>query len=688
MKLFTKTLTAVCLLMLSWTFPGMAQNEMIDEDGVVADVREKYLADSKSVLIYNGNREIPEGRTIKSDILLLNGDLIIAGTVEGKIVVSNGNIIMRETGSVTRDAVSINGRVETVNSDQIAGNILQVKSSQRSTNKQDIAAKQESNFSADEFTADETSSEATAYTPSVKSNSYQENDPEELNDDEILSTPPTVQRKDGARVYDYKNKRKNKSITPYVEVPPVVEAPNADNMTEADWKRFNREMEKFNRKMEKFNRKMARMNETVEKDLPEYEYNYTPQTDEDDNEDEDRSHSASFVRVDNVPRRNEDRTSPRYYSRNNYWDNHQEKLRNTSFVLFDYNRVDGLYIGGKIDRDHKIYDNKPFQIYGEAGYAFGPKDFHYRLGLDKIWGSEYRFTLGGEVHDLTTTNDNWIVGQMENAMNSMLLKIDNRDYFRTRGFSFQAQQNLSRQFKISVAYKVDDYSSASNNVNWALFRSKKIDFRTNPMIDEGRMNSVVVRAELNTRGWVYNNRKYSKRVGWDIYGEAERSRDEWNSDFDFSRYVLSIARYQPLSRYENLDMRLMLGSVTGTVPAQKMFHLGGISTLRGHDYKAMSGNQMALANVEYRISSGALKNDRIFPIHPFSAILFADAGYAWNNTIYSIRELARGTNLRDIQTDLGVGIGDENDLFRFDIAKSVSEKGSPYKFAFRVNYIF
>ncbi|HNE85293.1 MAG TPA: hypothetical protein PLG25_15585, partial [bacterium] len=60
----------------------------------------------------------------------------------------------------------------------------------------------------------------------------------------------------------------------------------------------------------------------------------------------------------------------------------------------------------------------------------------------------------------------------------------------------------------------------------------------------------------------------------------------------------------------------------------------------------------------------------------------------WNNTIYAIRELARGTNLRDIQTDLGVGIGDENDLFRFDIAKSVSEKGSPYKFAFRVNYIF
>ncbi|HNJ73378.1 MAG TPA: hypothetical protein PL129_12790, partial [bacterium] len=204
MKLFTNTLTAVCLLMLSWTFPGMAQNEMIDEDGVVADVRAKYLADSKSVLIYNGNREIPEGRTIKSDILLLNGDLIIAGTVEGKIVVSNGNIIMRETGSVTRDAVSINGRVETVNSDQIAGNILQVKSSQRSMNKQDIAAKQESNFTTDESTADETSSEVTAYAPSVKSKSYQENDPEELTDDETSVTPPTVQRKDGARVYDYK----------------------------------------------------------------------------------------------------------------------------------------------------------------------------------------------------------------------------------------------------------------------------------------------------------------------------------------------------------------------------------------------------------------------------------------------------------------------------------------------------
>lgn len=132
----------------------------------------------------------------------------------------------------------------------------------------------------------------------------------------------------------------------------------------------------------------------------------------------------------------------------------------------------------------------------------------------------------------------------------------------------------------------------------------------------------------------------------------------------------------------------MYGAGTGDLPLQKIFAIGGISTLRGHSYKALFGNQVALANVEYRVSSGILKDDKVFFIHPFSFILFMDSGYAWNNKIYAAKDAFKGTRLSDLETDLGIGLGDEKDIFRFDIAKSVSEKNSDYKFNFRINYAF
>ncbi|MBL7959286.1 BamA/TamA family outer membrane protein [bacterium] len=344
-------------------------------------------------------------------------------------------------------------------------------------------------------------------------------------------------------------------------------------------------------------------------------------------------------------------------------------------------------MGLKLDRNHQIYSRKPFQIYGEAGYAFSEKALRYQLGVDKVWGSQFRFTVGGELHDLTSTQDGLLVGDIENAVNALILKNDYRDYFRTVGYSFQVSQNLNESLRLVAAYKVDDYSNMQNHVNWAVLFPKQ-DFRVNPAIDEGHMVSYSGAVELNTVSTISAGKKHFKRVGWNILAEGERSFKQLNSDFKFTRYTLSVARYQPISQWENIDARIMVGAGTGDLPLQKIFSVGGISTLRGHSYKAFTGNQMALANIEYRVSSGILKDDKIFFIHPFSFILFMDSGYAWNNEVYAITDLYKGTRLGDFETDLGIGLGDEKNHFRFDIAKSVSEKNSNYKFNFRINYAF
>jgi hypothetical protein len=473
-------------------------------------------------------------------------------------------------------------------------------------------------------------------------------------------------------------------FAPKAPTPPVFNNDwAAKESYEKEMERFNREMEKFNRKMEKFNAKMNKWNEKMA-EKNKYEYSFDEE--ETRNDDEEGTYSASFVRVEEEPK---DRFRKSRNGRNDmtYFLSREPRYKYTNFFLFDYNRVDGLYLGLKMDRNHKIYVHKPFQIYGEAGYAFSEKAFRYQLGVDKVWGGEYRFIVGGELHDLTSTQDQWIVGDLENALNAMIFKNDYRDYFRTQGFSFQASQNLNQSLTLGASYRVDDYSNLQNQVNWAVFFPKH-DFRINPMIVEGRMVSYTGSVELNTVSTISAGKKHIKRVGWNIKAEGERSLKKLNSDFEFTRYTLQVARFQPISRWENIDARVMIGTATGDVPLQKIFSVGGISTLRGHDYKAFAGNQVILSNVEYRLSSGILKDDKIFFLHPFSVILFMDNGYAWNNKIYAIREAFKGVRFSDVETDLGIGLGDEKDLFRFDVARSVSEKNSGYKFNFRINYAF
>ena len=602
----------------------MASDDM-DESGdeYIQEIKEKYLPNSKSLIIFKGDHKLSSDKRVDGDILVINGDLIVHGELNGRAVVTNGNIVVKSTGRIGKEAIAVNGKVIFGDDNSTA---LKTENSPAFSRK-DMDDEADSEF-------DDVASVPNAPTPPVFNNDWA-----------------------------------------------------AKNSYEKEMERFNREMEAFNRKMDKFNSKMQALNEKMaEKNSHTYHYDYTGDDVDSATEDNDDTHSASFVRVDDEPK-DQWRKNQKNQSEITYFLSRKPRYKYTNFFLFDYNRVDGLYLGLKLDRNHQIYSRKPFQIYGEAGYAFSEKALRYQLGVDKVWGSQFRFTVGGELHDLTSTQDGLLVGDIENAVNALILKNDYRDYFRTLGYSFQVSQNLNESLRLVAAYKVDDYSNMQNNVNWAVLFPKQ-DFRVNPAIDEGHMVSYSGAVELNTVSTISAGKKHFKRVGWNILAEGERSLKPLNSDFEFTRYTLSVARYQPISQWENIDARIMFGAGTGDLPLQKIFSVGGISTLRGHSYKAFTGNQMALANIEYRVSSGILKDDKIFFIHPFSFILFMDSGYAWNNKVYAITDLYKGTHLGDFETDLGIGLGDEKNHFRFDIAKSVSEKNSDYKFNLRINYAF
>lgn len=433
----------LCGLFLFSTHGLWAQEDPDDEETqdnsgseYIDQIKEKYLPNSKSLIIYKGGHQLASDQKIDGDILVINGDLVVYGELNGRAVVTNGDIIVKNSGRIIKDAIAVNGKV---------------------------------------VLGDE------GHESSIPSNSSNLSDKDDLNIDE----------------------EEESDFDGIVTAPKAPAPPKFNNdwaakeSYEKEMERFNREMEAFNKKMAKFNAKMKTWNEKMaEKNRYDYQYDYSAEDEEKSRDEEDDTYSASFVRVDDNPK---DRLRKNMNDRNDmtYFLSREPRYKYTNFFLFDYNRVDGLYLGLKLDRNHKMYFNKPFQIYGEAGYAFSEKAFRYQLGVDKVWGHAYRFTLGGELHDLTNSQDQLIVGDLENALNALILKNDYRDYFRTLGFSFQASQELNESLKLSAYYRVDDYSNLENNVRWAVFFPKQ-NFRINPQINEGHMVSYAGSVELNT----------------------------------------------------------------------------------------------------------------------------------------------------------------------------------------------
>jgi len=183
-----------------------------------------------------------------------------------------------------------------------------------------------------------------------------------------------------------------------------------------------------------------------------------------------------------------------------------------------YNRVDGLYAGLILPPARR----EGSALYGRLLYAFGAESLRYQIGLDVFplyrgdmrWhgpGSDTMLSLGGEVHNLTDTEDDWIISEEENTLSSVLLRRDFRDYFRRSGWSAHVAHDLGGIVRVSGRIMQDDFHSLENSVNWSVFDNKwaRDSFRPNPAIDEVRINSLRAELELDTR----NSRVFPGR-GW------------------------------------------------------------------------------------------------------------------------------------------------------------------------------
>ncbi len=363
------------------------------------------------------------------------------------------------------------------------------------------------------------------------------------------------------------------------------------------------------------------------------------------------------------------------------------RMEKESDLIFRYNRVQGVFLGlsfPEVIRSHSRY----WTSTGFLGYGFSDKKIRYEMRLARGFFNpdSYRFELGVALYDKIDSKDKWLISPLENTLAAFLLNDDYLDYYHHKGYEFFTSQRLALIFKAMFAYRNDQYSNVVKTTDWAVFKDKD-RFPENPAINVGRMRSLYLKLSLDTR-----NDPEIPTAGWYTYLTLENSTKKLKSDFSFNQYIFELTGYQALSAWEHLNFRLKVATSEGQIPLQKRFSIGGISTLRGFNYRSVKannegGDRLLLLNVEY-IFHPKLFHFPFFLGNSFRYIIFFDLGNVWNRADVTKDDTwYRGFNYlhwSDLKSDLGFGLSNKSGRFRLNFAKRLDTSHKAWKISFRI----
>jgi hypothetical protein len=288
-----------------------------------------------------------------------------------------------------------------------------------------------------------------------------------------------------------------------------------------------------------------------------------------------------------------------------------EEVRLRPIGGFRMNRVDGfaITVGGAFQTARSPAPALFAQVTGTTerrNVLLAEAGFELPLG-DRPW-----LQIGASAHRRTATEDEWIVGELENTLFALFARTDYRDYYDAKGARGYLAWNPGSDVTVRADVRFEAQKSLRGRDVFSLL-GKHGDFRPNPAIRDGDEQALAVTCRIGPK-------TLPQRGG--AHGELtyERSGDPLEGDYEYGRLrAVAQSRFR-ISNTRSARVRVIGGSTrSGALPVQRVWHVGGIGTMRGHDYKFYSGDQFFVATAEHQVR--ARKN-----VYPF---WFVDYGAAW-----------------------------------------------------------
>jgi len=342
-------------------------------------------------------------------------------------------------------------------------------------------------------------------------------------------------------------------------------------------------------------------------------------------------------------------------------------------LTLDYNRVDLLRTGLWF-QTQSPQTMQP-RLGARLGYATGRERALYGVQLEQPLLPTARFVAGIERSRVTDHPDLEQIDDLENSLLLLVAHEDWRDYFEREGSGAYLSWRVPDFSTVSLHLREDDWRSlASSRHVFSLARNDR-PLRDNPAIDDGTTHSVILRLERLA------HRTRRSRGGFYHWIELERAGNGLGGDFDYTRALADLRSVMRLTPGTSIALRTTGGAaLSGTLPLQRQFALGGADGLRAHPFGSFHGDRVALAQAEYSVGLRPLR------AKPFEggmqALAFVDAGTAW------LRSAQDDLADQRFAVDGGVGLATSDDDLRLTFARNLQQSNAAIVVSLRLQRPF
>lgn len=348
---------------------------------------------------------------------------------------------------------------------------------------------------------------------------------------------------------------------------------------------------------------------------------------------------------------------------------HHNSLIHPDINWFIYNRNEG-FLFTPINWRWDGRGRSSFRLSLSLGYRFGQRQPAGRLTLEKALLKERNLVLFTSAFRESRTDDSFRLPLNENSLAALFARQDFHDRWNEEGFEAGAGLDLG-WLRLKGEYRAAGVDSLSVSKRlWKVFHEDRY-FRPNLSTPSNYLKSFSGTAAVRSQ----NFDALSSGAGLFLTGEKAVSAEATDT---FSRITAMVSTNLELAGGIVVRSRIIGGTSAGVLPEYRYFGIGGLGSVAAHPYKSQTGDRMIQTNVELVFLPDFLDDDWL-------VALFADAGHAWMHIEHEFTDFDAITE--NALTAIGVGIGDEEMDWRFNIARPLDGR-DVWQTTFRLNMNF